>query len=179
MLDVNDYAAVGLSGMALFISMMNFFTQRKNQELVHRLNWNKEMISWSSGVMEEIGNVLYIFEQLKHGASYEEVLNDAVVSKQNMKALLDFGRLLIFHVRQGNNKSGANWVYSEKKQRALDSVHAVYGRLCLIVKSGEKIDIDGNMLYISQCRRSFASEIQSTIGSHPAGHAAAVVFSDK
>lgn len=173
MLELNEYAAVIIAGVALLLSMMSFLTQKKNKEIVHRLNWNKEIISWSSGVMEEIGNVLYIFEQLKYGASFEDVSNDVVVSKQNMSALLDFGRLLIGNVRRGKTRFEENRKYVQQKQRALETIDAVHGRLCLIASSSGNVDINENILYIAQCRRAFATDIQFEIQYLPGEHAGA------
>jgi len=170
MLELNEYAVVAIAGVALFFSMVSFLTQKKNKKIVHSLNWNKEIISWSSGVMEEIGNILYIFEQLKYGASFEDVSNDVVVSKQNMSALLDFGRLLIGNVRRGKIGLDEDRKYVQQKQRALESIHAVHGRLCLIASSSGNVDINENIMYISQCRKSFATDIQFEIEYLPGEH---------
>lgn len=173
MLDLNEYAAITIAGVALLLSIVSFLTQKKNKEIVQHLNWNKEIISWSSGVMEEIGNVLYIFEQLKYGASFEDVSNDIVVSKQNMSALLDFGRLLIGNVRRGKIRLDENRKRFQQKQRALETIHAVHDRLCLIASSSGNVDINENILYIAQCRRSFATDIQFEIQYLPGSHAGA------
>lgn len=170
MLELNEYAAVTIASMALFLSMMSFLSQKKNKGIVRHLNWNKEIISWSSGVMEEIGNVLYIFEQLKYGATFNDVSNDVVVSKQNIGALLDFGTLLIGNVRPGKKRLDENRKYVERKQPALETIHAVHGRLCLIASSSGDVDINENILYISQCRRSFAATIQFEIKYLPGEH---------
>ncbi|MFP5259802.1 MAG: hypothetical protein ACLGQH_12340 [Acidobacteriota bacterium] len=170
MLELNEYTVEAIAGVALFFFIAGFLTQKKNKKIVHRLNWNKEIISWSSGVMEEIGSVLYIFEQLKYGASFEDVSDDVIVSKQNMSALLDFGRLLIGNVRQGKKRLDENWKYAEQKQRALESIHAVHGRLCLIASASGNVDVDENIMYISQCRKSFATDIQFEIEYLPGEH---------
>ncbi|MHC1789366.1 hypothetical protein [Solidesulfovibrio sp.] len=160
MSEVNTYVAVVLSGIALFISVVSFFNQKKGQEATLRYDWDKEIISWSSGVVEEIGNVLNIFEQLKYGIAYEVISSEISVSKHNISALLDFGSLLISNAKLEKEKPDRILLSVENKKRALKAIHGVYGRICLVMDSGGKIDVDESIMYVAQCRNSFVSEVK-------------------
>ena len=99
MTEFQAYLVVALSVAALCFSLLSYLSRRNAQACSKRQTWRNEVISWSSGVMDEMETVLHIFKQLKYGASFDDVISDVTASKSNIHVLLDYGALLVAHAR--------------------------------------------------------------------------------
>ena len=160
MTEFQAYLVVALSVTALCISICSYLSRRNAQACSKRQTWRNEVISWSSGVMDEMETVLHIFKQLKYGASFDDVMNDVVVSKSNISVLLDYGALLIAH---SLDAAGKEAVTEEERKDALEAVAAVYARLCLVADPECRLDVEESILYVARCRRLFVDEIRSNM----------------
>ena len=110
--------------------------------------------------MDEMENVLHIFKQLKYGASFDDVMDEVVVSKSNIKVLLDYGALLIAHSLDAEGKDA---VTEQESKDVLEAVSAVYARLCLAADPECRLDVEESILYVARCRRLFVDEIRSNM----------------
>ncbi len=160
MTEFQAYLVVALSVAALCISLLSYLSRRNAQACGKRQAWRNAVISWSSGVMDEMENVLHIFKQLKYGASFDDVMDEIVVSKSTIKVLLDYGALLITH---SLDDAGKEAVTEQERKDVLETVAAVYARLCLLADPECRLDVEESILYVAQCRRLFVDEIQSNM----------------
>jgi hypothetical protein len=160
MTEFQAYLAVALSVAALCISLFSYLSRRTAQASGKRQAWHNAVISWSSGVMDEMENVLHIFKQLKYGASFDDVMDEVVVSKSNIKVLLDYGTLLVTHSLDGAGKEA---VTEQEGKDVLEAVSAVYARLCLVADPECRLDVEESILYVARCRRLFVDEIRANM----------------
>ena len=160
MTEFQAWLVVALSMAALCISLFSYLFRRNAQASSKRQTWRNAVISWSSGVMDEMETVLHIFKQLKYGASFDDVMDEVVVSKSNISVLLDYGALLLTASRDAADKEA---VTEQERKDALKAVAAVHARLCHVVDSGHSLDVEENILYVAQCRRQFVDEIRSNM----------------
>lgn len=160
MTEFQAWLVVALSMAALCISLLSYLSRRNAQACSKRQTWRNEVISWSSGVMDEMETVLHIFKQLKYGASFDDVMDEVVVSKSNIRVLLDYGALLITPTLDAADKEA---VMEGERKDVLESVAAVHARLCRFVDSGCSLDVEESILYVAQCRRQFVDEIRSNM----------------
>ena len=150
---------VVLSVAALGISIVSYFA-RNNGHGNRPQVWRNAVLSWSSGVMDEMETVLHIFKQLKYGASFDDVMDEIVVSKSTIKVLLDYGALLITH---SLDDAGKEAVTEQERKDVLETVAAVYARLCLVADPKCRLDVEESILYVAQCRRLFVDEIRANM----------------
>ena len=160
MTEFQAYLVVALSVATLCISLFSYLFRRNAHASSKRQTWRNAVISWSSGVMDEMETVLHIFKQLKYGASFDDVMDEIVVSKSNIKVLLDYGALLITH---SLDDAGKEAVTRQERKDVLEAVSAVYARLCLVADPKCRLDVEESILYVAQCRRLFVDEIRSNM----------------
>ncbi|WP_043600439.1 hypothetical protein [Solidesulfovibrio magneticus] len=160
MTEFQAYLVVALSVAALCISLLSYLSRRTAQASGKRQAWHNAVISWSSGVMDEMETVLHIFKQLKYGASFDDVMDEIVVSKSNISVLLDYGALLI---TQSLDAAGKEAVSGGESKDALKAVAAVHARLCRATDSGCRLDVEESILYVAQCRKMFIDDIRSNM----------------
>ena len=160
MTEFQAYLVVALSVAALCFSLLSYLSRRNAQSCSKRQTWRNEVISWSSGVRDEMETVLHIFKQLKYGASFDDVMDEIVVSKSNISVLLDYGALLTAHSLDAVGKDA---VAGGERKDALKAVAAVHARLCRATDSGCRLDVEESILYVAQCRKKFVDEIRSNI----------------
>lgn len=151
---------VVLSVAALGISICSYLSRNKGHTGNRPQVWRTAVLSWSSGVMDEMETVLHIFKLLKYGASFDDVMDEIVVSKSNISVLLDYGALLITHSLGAVDNDA---VTGRERQDALKAVAAVHARLCRATDSGCRLDVEESILYVAQCRKMFVDEIRSSM----------------
>ena len=160
MTEFQAYLVVALSVATLCISLFSYLSRRNAQASGKRHTWRNEVISWSSGVMDEMETVLHIFKQLKYGASFDDVMDEVVVSKSNISVLLDYGTLLI---TQSLDAAGKDAVTGGERKDALKAIAAVHARLCRVTDSACRLDVEESIRYVAQCRKIFVDEIRSNM----------------
>lgn len=160
MTEFQAHLVVVLSVAALGISIVSYLSRNKGHTGNRPQVWRNAVLSWSSGVMDEMETVLHIFKQLKYGVSFDDVMDEIVVSKRNISVLLDYGALLTAHSLDAVGKDA---VAGGERKDALKAVAAVYARLCRATDSGCRLDVEESIQYVAQCRKMFVDNIRSNM----------------
>jgi len=160
MTEFQAHLVVVLSVAALGISIVSYLFRNKGHAGNRPQVWRNAVLSWSSGVMDEMETVLHIFKQLKYGASFDDVIDEIVVSKSNISVLLDYGTLLTAHSLDAVGKDA---VTGAERKDALKAVAAVHARLCRATDSGCRLDVEESIQYVTQCRKMFVDDIRSNM----------------
>ena len=160
MTEFQAHLVVVLSVAALGISILSYLSRNKGHTGNKPQVWRNAVLSWSSGVLDEMETVLHIFKQLKYGVSFDDIMDEVVVSKSNIRVLLDYGALLIAN---GPDAVGKNAVTRGERKDALKVIAEVHARLCRVTESSCRLDVEESILYVAQCRKMFVDEIRSNM----------------
>ena len=160
MTDIQAYLVVVLAVAALGISICSYLARNKGNSGNRPQVWRNAVLSWSSGVLDEMETVLHIFKQLKYGVSFDDIMDEVVVSKSNIRVLLDYGALLIANGPDAVDKDA---VTRGERKDALKVIAEVHTRLCRVTESSCRLDVEESILYVAQCRKKFVDEIRSNI----------------